>query len=1055
MFTCVASAQLTEATLKGTVRDTTGGVLVGATVALVNAASGLTRSVVTDAGGNFVLTGLPSGLYTSTMQTAGFKTVEQRGLKLGVGQTVELNVTLELGGREERVEVTAEVGAMAMSRDARLAENFNQQTLVDLPVPQRDIFGLPKLSAGATAIPGAASSTKLTNSPVITVNGNRYRGNEYVLDGAINVNPNNTGEPAIVPTLDSVEEAQVQTGNFSSEFGRGNGSVVNLRTKSGGNEIHGRAWEYHRNTALNARNFFSTSRPPIVYNQAGANIGGPIARNRTFYFFSYEATRNAAGSAQVFQVETPEYRDYVRRVNPNGISARLLDQQAAPTPVSAGGVAGRKYADQVDLNTGAGIIPALGRASVILKDYIRFDQALTRIDHSWNGGRDRFTGRWIAEWQANEGATSSSRATLGRAIRGSRGPFDGLFGNLNIGHTHAFDRTVNDLRVSFQSIRTTVGNPGAGIPDITITGVTAPFGDVFQNSTVLRTYEVREAFSMQRGTHLIRVGMEYRRIFKGLSLGPPNMGSYAFNNLVDFALDRPFRQTLTVNPATGAPTSFPRFFTVHEAGAFVQDDWKIQPRLTLNLGLRYNFFGAPSERHGLLSSIIFGPGDNFSQRLASATVGRVDRLYSPQKLNFAPRAGIAYDVTGQGVTIVRFGAGLAFQPHHGQSIGGARALPPDAVQVVLQPNVGVGTTILYGLPVPFNAEFATTRVRPTGFVVNPDIKTQYTINWFANIQHRVAKGWITEIGYVGTRGVNLERIDDVNRVTGDLLDGREDRVNSRYSTLLFVTNGVTSDYHALTAELRRPAATSLSIQINYRWSKWLDTASDTSTGQFFDNSEPGKGAQDIDSLRAERARSMFDIPHRLTGLVIWTPRINAGKSWVRGVVDGWQISLIAGVQSGRPFSVWNGASFQAGGDYNADNGGGAVGGGFYDRPDAPLASSSSFSKQQFLSGIFGPTIFPAPRPGANGNLGRNTYRGPRQITNDVALTRSFKLGERKSIQMRVEAYNIANVVNLALPNSDLSLALRPDRTFSSTSAFGKSTTAFDARTYQLGARFVF
>jgi hypothetical protein len=1048
-------AQLTEATLKGIVRDPSGAVIVQAAVSVVHLASGLSRAGATDHSGNFVLTGLPPGAYRATIQAPQFQTLTQSGLRLGAGQTVDSAFTLTLGAAGDTIHVTASTAELALSRDARLAENFDQRQILELPVPQRDVFGLPKLSAGATAIPGAASSTKLTNSPVITVNGNRYRGNEFVLDGAINVNPNNTGEPAIVPTLDSVEEVQVQTGNFSSEFGRGNGSVVNLRTRSGGNEIHGRAWAYHRNTALNARNFFAPSRPPVVYNQSGANLGGPIRHNRTFYFLSYEATRNAVGSPQVFQVETPEFRDYVRRVNPNGVASRLLDRQPAPVPLPATGAPGRRYADQVDLSTPLGVIPALGRASVILKDHLRFDQVLARLDHSWGQGRHRLSGRWISEWQANDGATSSSRATLGRAVRGSRGPFDGLFGNFNLGHTLVIGRAVNDLRVSLQTIRTATGNPDAAIPDITVTGLAAPFGDVFPNRTVLRTYEIRETFSQQRGAHLLRAGFDYRRIFKGLSLAPPTAGSFAFNNLLDFALDRPFRQTLTVHPATGAPTNFPRHFTIHEAGLFLQDDWRFSPRLTLNLGLRYNYFGAPNERDGLLSSIVFGPGDDFSERLSSSAVTRVPRLYSPQRLNFAPRVGLAWDLTGHGATILRLGSGLAFQPHHGQSIGGARALPPDAVQGVLQPNVGIGSSILYGIPVPLNPEFASVRVRATGFVVNPEIKTQYTVNAFLNVQQRLARGWIAEAGYVGTRGVNLERIDDVNRRTGDLLDGREDRVNSRYSTLLFVTNGVTSDYHALTAELRRPATRSLSVQVNYRWSKWLDTASDTSTGQFFDNAEPGKGAQEIGSLRLERARSMFDIPHRLTGLLVWSPRVTSRFSWLRRAAGGWELSLIAGVQSGRPFSVWNGASFQAGGDYNADNGGGAVGGGFYDRPNAPAVMPASFSRQNFLSGLFPPTLFPAPAPGVNGSLGRNTFRGPRQFTNDAAVSRSFSLRDRLSIQLRAEAYNLANAVNLALPNADLALALRPDRTFSTTSAFGKSTTAFDARTFQLGARLIF
>lgn len=1062
-------AQLTEATLKGTVRDATERQLVGSTIKAVNQDTGLSRMVLSDQSGTFMMPGLAPGEYTVLVQAKDFKSFEKRGLRLNIGQTSELDVLLEVGQLNETVEVNATMDAVPVTRDARLADNFGQSQMAGLPVPQRDIFGLPKLSAGATAIPGAALSTKLTNSPVITVNGNRYRGNEYVLDGAINVNPNNTGEPAIVPTLDSVEEAQVQTANFSSEFGRGNGSVVNLRTKSGTNEIHGRVWEYSRNREMNARNFFAASRQPLVYNQYGGNVGGPIVKNRTFFFLSYEGTRNALGTPQVFQVETPEFRNYVSQINPNGIAGQLLSKFPAPTPLA--GTNGKRYADEVDLATPLGVIPAVGRASVTLKDYIRFDQALSRLDHSFRDGKDKLTARWISEWQRNDGGTASNRNTLGQAIRGGRGPFDGVFANINVGYTHVFTTAVNDARLSFQNINTTVGNPGAAVPTITVTGLAAPFGDVFLNGTRLRTYEFRDTVSVQRGTHLIRAGMEYRKIFKGLSLAPPTAGTYAFNNLLDFAADKPFQQTLTVNPNTGARTGYPRYFTIHEGGVFIQDDWRATRHLTFNLGLRYNYFGAPAERDGLLSSLIFGAGDDFAQRLASASIGRVDRLYDPQKLNFSPRVGLSWDIAGDGRTVFRAGGGMAYQPHHGQSIGGARALPPDAVQGVLQPNVGIGSQILYGIPVPFNPEFATglnenggiaaqpgqPRIRPTGFVVNPDIKTQYTESWFAGIQRQLTGPWVLELGYIGTRGVNLERIDDVNRVTGDLLDGRLDRINPYFGPLLFVTNGVTSDYHAMTVEVRRAVTAHLSVQVNYRWSKWMDTASDTSTGQFLDNPEPGKGAEDISNLRAERALSMFDIPHRLTGMTIWSPQVRTRSRMLNLVVNGWQISAIAGVQSGRPFSVWNGASFQAGGDYNGDGGGGAVGGGYYDRPNAPLpgAVDQSFGKQDFLNGLFSPAAFPAPAKGANGNLGRNTFRGPKQITNDVSFARSFALGEGRALQFRAEAFNLMNVVNLALPNSDLSLALRPDKTFSTTSAFGKSTTAFDPRILQLGVRFSF
>ena len=862
----------------------------------------------------------------------------------------------------------------------------------------------------------------------------------------------------------------MQTGNFSGEFGRGNGAVINLRTRSGTNELHGRIWSYHRNAAMGARNFFAAERAPQVFNQFGANAGGPIIKDRTFFFASYEGTRNAVGRALTFQVETPEFRDYVFRTAPTSVAARLLKQFPAPTPMP--GSNGRRYADQIDLATPQGLIPASGRAAVNLHDYTRFDQYLVRIDHSFNHGRDKITGRWIAEYQRDEGGTSSSTATLGKAMRGSRGPFDGLFGNLNLGHIHVFKRAVNDARLSFQFIRTARGSEDAVVPDITISGITAPFGDVFRQGTRLRTYELRDTLTLDRGRQAIRLGFEVRRIFKGLSIGPPTAGSFLFNNLTDFAADRPFRQTLTVDPASGKPTGFARYFTLYESGVFIQDDWKLTSQLNLNLGLRHDYFGTVTEREGRLSSIILGPGSSFEERLKNASVGRVGRLYRPERGNFSPRIGLAYDPLGDGRTSIRAGFSLAYQPHHGQSISGARALPPDAIQGVIQPSSRIGTRILYDIPVPFNPEFARglnaqggvqsrpgePPIRITGFVVNPDIKTQYSESWFLNAQRELPRRWIAEIGYVGTNGINLERIDDVNRVNGDLIDGREDRINPNFGVLLFVTNGVTSSFHAMTAELRRSFSDGFSLQANYRWSKWLDTSSDTSTGQFQDNAEPGKGAANIACLRCERARSLFDIPHRFSASFVWAPGfLRESRHLLARIGRDWQLSAIMTAQSGRPFSVWNGASFRAGGDYNADGGGGAVGGGFYDRPDAPApgAVKTSFSRQDFLNGLFDPSVFPKPAPGRDGTLGRNTFRGPRYVTLDVALARNFSVFHEKQIQLRLEAFNALNNVNLYLPNTDLSLALLPDGTFSKTSAFGKSTQAFEARTVQASARFIF
>jgi hypothetical protein len=373
------SAQLTEATLKGVVTDAGGKLITGSPVEAKNQNTGQTRSGVTDDRGAFVMPELPPGPYTVSVSASGFKIFQQNDLQLKVGQTTELNVQLVVGGANEVVLVTADQAKIAVASDARLSDTIAQDQLNDLPVAQRDITGLTRLSAGATAIPGNASSTKLSNSPVVTVNGNRYRGNNFVLDGSMDTNPNNTGEPAIVPTLESVEEVQVQTGNFSAEFGRGNGSVVNLRTKSGTNEFHGKAWEYIRNAAANGRNYFATRGTPLTFNQFGGIIGGPIFKDKTFFFASYEGTRNASGQALQFQVETPEFADYILTTAPSGVAAGLL--KSHPAPVPRAGTNGQKYSGEVDFTPPgqSSPIPELATAAVILGDYqeIRSQTELT------------------------------------------------------------------------------------------------------------------------------------------------------------------------------------------------------------------------------------------------------------------------------------------------------------------------------------------------------------------------------------------------------------------------------------------------------------------------------------------------------------------------------------------------------------------------------------------------------------------------------------------------------------------------------------------------------
>jgi hypothetical protein len=1045
---------------------------------VTNEGTGINRSATGNVDGTYTVPNLPPGLYTVQVKVKGYKTFQQRHVELNVGKTSEVSMRLEIGKVDQTVEVNAEQAAIPVSTDGRLSDTLEKNQITGLPIPGRDVFFLTSLSAGATNVAGASSSGKLVDSPAVTVNGNRFRGNNYVLDGSMDTYILEEGTPAIVPNLDSIEEVQIQTDNFSSEFGRGNGSVVNIRTRSGSNAFHGRVWEYQKNAVFNAVNRFSiTGKPaPLVFNQFGGNLGGPVFKTRTFFFGSYEGTRDARATPSSFQVETPEFRSYVKQKFPSSIAAALLSKFPAPTPVRIG--AG--YLGEVDMNG----IPAAGTAEMNLHDNLLFDQYIARIDHTFNQQKDTLSGRWIAEHDRDNG-TATTWFT-GNAMRGFADPTHFFYGNFNLGETHVFERpVVNDVRFSFNNVIFAYDRPYEQYPAISITGITAGFGETGGLGSRLRTYEARDTLSINHGDHLIRAGFELRDLFVGFNLGQPLGGDFYFSGLNTFAADSPYEQTLVVTPSTGEPAEQERDSTIHEGAVFIQDDWKVTRRLTLTMGARDDYFGDPSERRGELTSIIFGTGSTYDEQLANAGVGHVGHLFHPSARNFSPRVGLAYDPFGDGKSTIRAGYSLAYEPIHGHTVLGGTSNPPYAIQAVIWPAIGYGTSIDYGIPVPFNPEFKTTLnaqggvVAPAGepairispWLINPKLKTQYSESYFLNLQHEVAKNWIVELGYVGTNGINLEHRNDVNRFDGDELvnNGQAKRINQNWASVIYVTNGVTSSYNAFTAEVRHQVATGFTMQANYRWSKWIDTNSDTNMVAFGDNADGSEGTQNANCLKCERGLSEFDVPRRFAASAVWVPQFSGRNGIAASLYKNWQISAIVSAQSGRPFSPYcsapsnlvqnaSGTLVDLGCDYNLDGGGGLdAGSGFYDRPDAPVKGTvkSSFKQKDFIDGLYSPTVFPQPVLGTDGTLGRDVYRGPRQTSTNLALGRNFSIGETRVFQFRADAFNLFNNVNLYLPNNDLALALQSDGTYSSTSVFGKSTRAFDPRVLQLSAKIVF
>ena len=509
-------------------------------------------------------------------------------------------------------------------------------------------------------------------------------------------------------------------------------------------------------------------------------------------------------------------------------------------------------------------------------------------------------------------------------------------------------------------------------------------------------------------------------------------------------------------------------------GWFIQDDWKFHPRLTLNLGIRWDYFQPITEEQGRLANIIYPESGGYFERIANARVGVVDELYKSDLNNFAPRIGFALDFLGDGKTVLRGGYGVFYEKLFFNIIGNARFNPPfygraqlspffgDQIQPFLgsDPNDLFGGfigTVIPGADLGLDANGGIQGVRTRLRVVDPNLRDSYMQNLFLGIQRQLVWNTVVEINYQGTLGRKLPFFGDPNRFTGDLLgaadplgrfagDTSENRLNASFDSFNLRQNRVTSNYHGLNVQLSRRFSQGRAFQFAYTLGKALDYGSD-----FFGAGENSGGLvgqsfrtyfSDPLNIGLDYGRSAFDIRHRFVANFLWEIPFMKDQSGALGqILGGWQFGGILAIQSGLPFGVVNGGRFPAG-DYNADAQEG-------DRPDTP-SFGSRFSDgpttSEFISGVFQTSDFPSPAAGSNGSLGKNTFTGPAFRSVDLSLLKNFRLpiSEDSQLQFRAEFFNLLNQVNLYLPNINLN-----------SSTFGKSTQAFDAREIQFALKILF
>jgi hypothetical protein len=1034
-----ANAQTFRGTILGTVTDSSGGAVPGATVTVKNNDTGLTRTVTTTDDGSYTAPELPIGNYTVTVEKSGFKLAVVNGVPVDVSSEKRTDVVLQPGELAQRVEVTGEELPMVESTSNTLGGIVESKAINNLPVNGRDYQKLIFL------IPGVAGSPdEISDSPgsygTFSVNGARGRSNNFQLDGTdMNDGYRNDpaineagvfGTPATILPVEAVAELRVAS-NFEAEYGRSGGAVINIVTQSGTNTWHGSGLEFLRNTALNARNYFNTTstgpQQPFHDNQFGGSLGGPIIKGKTFFFLDYEGVRETG--SQSSRACVPTAQDIIANTPAGGINPviqNLLNANKGwPAPTDA---------NPVDCYTNGGTNTTLATPFTN-----RVDSAIAKVDHNFNKN-NLLTGRYYIGDSTQSFPLALSGGGLVRgyntytptrvqlvSISFVSVLTPNIINEVRLGwnrFAEGFlpeDRNFDPSSIGLDTVGT--GTPNAnnafnfGLPVITIGNASFPqlgADKADPRHRVDTNWHYIDNISWKAGKHDIKFGYEFRRTSISQLFDRNYRGRLKFASLADFLAG-----TATGGGSQNEGNSDRNTFENSNA-AYVQDSIHLSSRLTLNLGLRYDYFGIVQEKHGLFNNVDPTTGSVFA-------VGP-GRLYEPDYNNWAPRLSLAWDPTGKGTTVIRAGYGIfydafsqdMFLGHLPYTTNFAPGAAYSGLPGVGQINTGSPTGAPFAPNVPVYSGFSGV---PDAFGVDPHIRAPYLQNFNLNLQQQLTRRMVLQVGYVGSNGHKLFDFRDLNQPTAATIRAYDYATNgccipgalngsTGRNLVYWQESAANSTYNSLQVSWRINAWHGLTSNLNYTWSHSIDDASD---GEDY----VPNAAQPTDStnLSGNRGNSNFDIRNRLTWNFIYEFPNRTG-SWQR-LTNGWGINGILTVQSGQPFHLI----------YTADDYDGS--GSFFPKPDvvAPIKYNyhdptqfldlSSFAVPCTFDGLGTSAQDCVFANGVNsmhfGNLGRNSLLGPNFRQFDFSLFKNTQLTERLKMELRFEAYNLLNHPNFASP----------------------------------------
>ncbi len=1125
-----ATAQYENGSIVGTIRDATGAPIAGANVQVMNTATSNTLQVTTNGAGEYDVPQLRVGVYTVTASAAGFSAAVAQNIGVAVNGRQHIDLALQVGGSQTTVEVS-DVALQLETESSQRDQTITNYQSEAFPLVTRNYSDLLGLVTGSRQAPSAATTSSinsLTRAGSYNINGERSMFNNFLLDGMDNnaYGESNQGfdNQIIAVPPDSVAQFNVVTNNESAEYGRSSGATINVASQAGSNAFHGTAYEFFRNTVLNATGFFKPTntgssgivvpfrKPTFNRNQFGFNVGGPIVKDKLFFFLDYEGFRQVLKPLSVLTLPTQNELNGILVVPVRNALTGAVYAPGIPIPQAAINPLSRQIIAAFRNVPG---LPTAGLASTGLAQFdyavqVPFtdnsDKGDLRFDYQQNPNASYF----LRISDRKENALNAPALPL---------PLDGqtngrirvLDQQIALGHTRLFGADkVLDVRLGLSRTKagkfsTSIGStsfaiPGlptdpavaGGLPTTSISGFTG-FGrqstnPQFQNPALL---DPKVNFTLVKGKHSLKFGYEYEKVWMGVSDNNPLFGSFTYGG----AYSNPGGGVATVSDTywadflfgTTSAYSAANEFEVHLRqtfhNAYAQDDWKVLPNLTLNLGLRWEYGSPYSEKNGYISNF-----DPITQTVLTTTPGAVQTanvtpvraggtygstLVNPDLKDFAPRVGFALSATPK--TALRGGFGMSYVHYTRAGSGDILGInAPQALFVAVNQNNLKPTPTNHCAGQPTVTQVGTCYVSadqgfPTGLTTtfNPltdnvtyvprNTRDSYVESYFLSVQQELGKNTRFDLAYVGNHGLKLQGFINANQLNPAVGFTQANRPFTRFSDVTEALNGFSSNYNSLQARYEQQFVGGLTLLNSFTWSHALDQTSASLEGNT-------PSVQDANHLAADYGQSDYNLPiENVTSLIYELP-VGHGRRFLAGsssladaAIGGWQVSVINMAQAGTPFNLTytpsssNQVSPTIANSFRGAN--------LY-RPNR-IAGVNPILNTKLASGYIqyvNPAAFALPATGTAatgflspfGNLSRNPLRTPAFYETDLSLNKRFVLPTEKfKLEFRTEFYNLFNHTNLYLPSTI------GGTNGATASTGGLVTSTFQPRVIQFGLKILY